>query len=245
MRVKNGTSMLQRKAGEVKRYRQEKRIIPIVMVCLALLAAIVYVVSLLYTRFGSFTVKVDKFDQLDYGLSLSETRDFRNPTSRLDCKASKVITNIDGKKEIPEDVGSEDGAANGENYMCYSFYCTNAGKKTVDFEYSIQIVTMTLDIEKAVRIRQISSLNGGDKEVVDYARAKGVDENNNPIPEEGTVPFYEKTTVKLDKQLDFNVGDTIRYTIVIWLEGNDPECVDSIIGGEFKIDMKFQVLSGK
>ena len=33
-----------------------------------------------------------------------------------------------------------------------------------------------------------------------------------------------------------------KYTIIVWLEGNDPDCTDDIIGGEFKIDMEMEIL---
>lgn len=246
MRVKKGTTLMQRKAGEVKRYRQEKKLIPIIMGCIALLTVIVYVVSLLYTRFGSFTVTVDKFKNLDYGLALCETEDFSNPTARLDCKAQKSVTNIDGKMLDEKALGSVDGDSSGENYLCYTFYCRNTGREVIDYSFSINIVNTTLDIEKAARLRLITSLNKGPATSTDYARAKGVDENHQPIPE--TVP-YECVNFRDEKQIcylvqsDFKPGDTMRYTVALWLEGYDDDCVDKIIGGIFKLDMKFDVTS--
>jgi hypothetical protein len=35
------------------------------------------------------------------------------------------------------------------------------------------------------------------------------------------------------------VGDIHKYTVVIWVEGNDPECTDAIFGGYAKFSMKF------
>jgi hypothetical protein len=43
-------------------------------------------------------------------------------------------------------------------------------------------------------------------------------------------------------QTDLKIGDTDRYTVVIWLEGWDPECVNDIMGGEVKLSMNFNVL---
>lgn len=36
---------------------------------------------------------------------------------------------------------------------------------------------------------------------------------------------------------DIKPGEIDRYSIVVWLEGNDPECIDDIIGGEMKMAM--------
>ena len=35
----------------------------------------------------------------------------------------------------------------------------------------------------------------------------------------------------------FNPGDIDKFTIVIYLEGDDPDCVDALIGGEMKMHM--------
>ena len=41
---------------------------------------------------------------------------------------------------------------------------------------------------------------------------------------------------------DFKSGSIDKYTVVIWLEGWDPECVDNIMGGEVKLSMNFHIL---
>ncbi|MCQ2771485.1 MAG: hypothetical protein MJ236_06805, partial [Clostridia bacterium] len=64
------------------------KIVPIIMGCIALLTVLVYVVSLLYTRFGSFTIQVNKLQNLNYGIALSEHKDGKT-TARLDCKCQK------------------------------------------------------------------------------------------------------------------------------------------------------------
>ena len=40
------------------------------------------------------------------------------------------------------------------------------------------------------------------------------------------------------KEDNFLVGNVDKYTIVIWMEGDDPECVDSIIGGSVQFSMR-------
>ena len=37
------------------------------------------------------------------------------------------------------------------------------------------------------------------------------------------------------------MNDT-KFTIVIWIEGNDPDTTDDIIGGQFKVDMKINII---
>ena len=37
---------------------------------------------------------------------------------------------------------------------------------------------------------------------------------------------------------DFKADEVDKFTVVIFLEGDDPECIDNIIGGEMKMHME-------
>jgi len=228
------------RAQAVQKQRRLRKIVPLAVGILGTLIFVLFVISLSYNKFGSFSVSVNKQDQLDYGIALAETKDFAQPTAYLNCRASKEITNISGALLDNVDLGAIDGVDNGANYLCYTFYLKNTGKKILTYDSSILITDMSLGIEKAVRIRLISKYNSEDAKTVDYARAAGV-ENGESVPEPNTTMFYSKNTVMRESVKDFAPDDVMKYTVVIWLEGPDPDCLDDIIGGEFKIDMKFTV----
>ena len=57
--------------------------------------------------------------------------------------------------------------------------------------------------------------------------------------EKNTIPFIDNELVALDHVENFKPGDIDKYTVVLWLEGSDPECNDNILGGEIKITMHF------
>ena len=38
------------------------------------------------------------------------------------------------------------------------------------------------------------------------------------------------------------MGNVDKYTIVIWMEGEDPECVDSIVGGSVQFSMTIDAM---
>ena len=44
---------------------------------------------------------------------------------------------------------------------------------------------------------------------------------------------------------DLEPGEYDKYTVVAWLEGEDPDCVDEIIGGYVEMNMKFEVIKVK
>ena len=208
------------------------RIIPIAVGCATVALALVYAITVMYSKYGSFTVTVNKFDNVKYALTLSETPDFLDPIGRLNCKASEEITNIDGNS-LPKDLDMINGEHNGDNYVAYTFYCKNAGEETVTYEHQLYIANMTKDIEKAVRIRLY--VNG---EATDYARTR----SDGMGAEPGTTEFVSESVIARNQIANFKPGDVTKYTVVIWLEGNDPECLDNILGGEFKIDMSMSII---
>ncbi len=224
---------LRRTATEVKRYRVMVKVIPILLAVLALLLVLLYIATSFYNKYGSFTVTVSKYDFSKYSLSLCETPDFRRPSSRLHAGPAENITNISGDT-LPADLDRINGQHSGENYLAYTFWCKNAGSATVDISYRLYLSNMTQGIEKAIRIRLYV-----DGEPVTYARTA----TDGSGPEPGTAEFLTPETVTEATIRGFSPEDAVRFTVVIWLEGDDPDCVDSVIGGEIKVDMAFSIIS--
>ena len=55
--------------------------------------------------------------------------------------------------------------------------------------------------------------------------------------------FYSAGTVVNGVVSRFKPGDISKITVVVWIEGNDPDCTDDLLGGEFKVDMSMSVAS--
>jgi len=53
-----------------------------------------------------------------------------------------------------------------------------------------------------------------------------------------TIPFVSEDTVCSKERLDIKPGEVDKYTVIVWLEGEDPDCVDSILGGHIELAMK-------
>ena len=138
-----------RRAKEAKNYAVIKKVLLAFLVCAILLLIIVYSITALYTKFGSFTVTVNKFDSAHYGLCLSETPEFETQISRSNVRAAEDVTNI-SVHDLPSDLDSINGEHNGENYLAYTFYLKNVGNDTVTFEYHMFITNVTNGLDKAV-----------------------------------------------------------------------------------------------
>ena len=55
--------------------------------------------------------------------------------------------------------------------------------------------------------------------------------------EPGTIKFYSTQDVLVEGRKDFKPGEVDKFTIVIFIEGDDPDCIDALIGGEMKMHM--------
>ncbi len=227
---------LRRTAKSVRQHKVLMRILTSALACMSALVCIVYISASLYDKSGSFTISLNKLDMVKHGLSLSETKEMTYKTSQLNADIAKSITNI-AEESIPENLDSRGGGShNGENYIAYTFYVQNTGTvkdAPVAYQYSVVLSNITNGLDDAIRVRVYH--NG---ECTTYAKPA-----KDGGTELGTEKFHNATTVVQKRVEEFQPGAVDRYTMVVWIEGNDPECVDWLIGGEIKVDMDLKIVS--
>lgn len=221
-----------RTAREIKSYQVQKKVLLSLLAMLITITGTFYMLATLYERTGSFTVGVNKIDMVREGLSLSESYTLENPATHLNADVNEHITNI-SEDWIPENVDSIDGVHNGDNYIAYTFYLFNGGDIYLNYEYSINVTNVTNGLDEAIRIRLYT--NG---ESVTYAKTK----SDGTGPERDTTEFYSNGIAAYRRVDNFAPGTANKYTVVIWIEGNDPDCVNWLIGGKLKVDMAFAVV---
>lgn len=163
-------------------------------------------------------------------ISLSETADFEKPVTVLGVTGIDDMTNI-SETWLPEGLDELDGEHNGHDYIAYTFYVKNVGEKAATLTEQILLDSAVLGAEQAIRIKVYR--NG---QPTTYAKQAA-----NGLPEPATIPFESEEIIAHNDTPDFKPGDTVKYTLVIWLEGDDPECLDNIRGGNVKMSMTFTV----
>ncbi len=224
---------IRRTAKEVKRYTVLMRVTGLIAVALVALIAIGYAIAYFYNKYGSFTIKVNKYDMVNQGLSLSETPDFDRTNSMLTADIVYDMTNISGN-DLPDNIDKVNGNHNGKNYIAYTFYLHNSGKDTITYEGDLTISNVTKNVDEAIRVAVYTN---GEKVVYGKTKSDGKGKESDCDKE-----FLTGTQVMHTQVEDFKKGDTTKYTVVIWLEGNDPDCLDNIIGGVIKLQMDFRII---
>ena len=217
-------------AKAVRRREVMLRVSSIIVIIAVLLLLLFYCLIYLANSLGDFTVKITDDSDKQY-ISLSETPLFENPTTMLYAEILEEMDNIT-ESWIDEDVDQIDGPHNGKNYIAYTFYIKNTSSKTVKYNVEIVIDSVEKAADEAIRVKVYKN---GESTV--YAKTQ----KDSNIPEPNTVPFYSSRLVMSQTEEDFASGEVDKYTVVVWLEGNDPECIDNIKGGKVKLTMNFTV----
>ena len=208
------------------------KILSLLLVILVILTSIIYIASVLYEKSGSFTVSVNKYEMQKFGLTLSETKDMAHPSSSLNAKVSEKMTNIAGET-IDANVDMIDGEHNGRDYIAYTFYVQNAGEVEVSYDYQINISNATQSLDEAIRLRLYV-----DGKQTTYAKTR----SDGGGAEPGTTEFYSASVITKGRVDAFAPEAITKFTVVIWIEGNDPDCIDWLIGGKLKLDMDIAIV---
>jgi hypothetical protein len=188
-----------------------------------------YLVLSLVNNGGNFTVVLSNKLAKDNRLSIYETKEDFDFHRRLSAKGLDSMDNI-SIDWLPKDIDTEaDGSHNGDNYIAYSFYVENRGESKVNYWEEVYIDDVLKNIDEAIRFMIIQN---GVRTV--YAKPN----STTGKAEEGTEKFYSKDKIIVRPRNDFAPGAVDRYTVVIWLEGSDEDCVNELIGGQIKMHME-------
>ena len=189
-------------------------------------------------------------------------------TTKLSADMVNEVTNIT-YDWLPATLDLEwDGTHNGKNYLAYTFYLTNNGKELLNYQSQLQAVRAAKDADEAVRVMvyrngepQVFAKTNRDKSDFEKIYKKVIPANYTPpetlTPPEDQVqnkeivdhtdeeiviqPFVDSETV-FNTTLDgLEPGQTDKYTIVMWIEGEDPECIDDIREGYVKLMWFFNI----
>lgn len=197
------------------------------LLSMLLLVAVLFIFAFMQEKMGNFTINLNRLELYRKGISIADNGDFDGATARLTASTVEDATNI-SIDDLPEDIDDLDGSHNGKNYMAYTYYVRNAGKEDLGYKASITLDSCAKGAEKAVRV---AVWRNGERVVYAAPATDGGEEN-------GCKNFKADDVVCTYTEKKFLVGNVDRYTIVIWMEGDDPECVDSIIGGSVEFSMK-------
>lgn len=224
----NDYKKLEKNSEKMKTRDAKIHILRIALLISLLFLIIIYFLLKVWYAKGGFTIGLDRDLSKKSGIILTEAKDGTDYKIQLDAGDIDYIDNI-SINWLPSNIDNEkDGSHNGDNYLAYTFYIHNMGSDAVNYWYTIYIDDVIKNLDKAIRIMVF---HNGEKVV--YAKKSSSGNNEN-----GTEQFFSDAIVTLKQVKDFQSSQVDKFTIVIWVEGDDPECLDDLIGGEMKMHME-------
>ncbi len=164
--------------------------------------------------------------------------DGKDPTDAYNIQYNKLVelTSVPGRQVI-------------DNYLyIYTFYIVNTGSSVLDLSIQMNMSNITKGLDGAIRIltfneadTQINIYQKKDEETVVYpnyyiSQPKTFASSSRVYSEEAFVRTSENGS-----------KNYIKYSVLFWLEGNDPDCVNegpkSVAGGTIKFNVDIKVKS--
>lgn len=215
-------------ADKVYKQKLFTRVVKVAFLLLMIIVSIIYLFLYIVYDGGRFTVSLDKNMSNRKNIFLSEDGNLKSKIRKLSADTIDYMDNI-SIKWLPNNLDTEEnGSHNGDNYIAYSFYVVNAGRENVNYWYEIDIDDTIKNVDEAVRIMIYK--NG-----IPTVYAKQNRTTNKA--ESGTKKFASKSIAVLDQRKNFKPNTKDHYTIVVWIEGDDPDCNNDLLGGEIKMHM--------
>ena len=217
-------------AKAVYRKKIMMRISLMAVAILLLFVTTVYGIVYIVNKTGNFTISLDPNLKATSKIVMSPHSDFKSTYITLSANALKYMDNI-SETWLPDNLIDAEGEHSGDNYIAYTFFIKNEGSETINYNALINIQSVIKRVDEAVRV----AIYFNNTKTV-YAKVS----EKTKLPEPNTIPFLSNTKVMSYIRDKFEVGSVDKYTVVIWLEGDDPECIDDILGGEMKMLMLIQ-----
>ena len=206
------------------------RLILMILLAAALVLAI-FILAFTQEKMGNFTINLNRLELYRRGISISSDGDFTEPTARLTASSLQDASNTT-LEDLPENLDELDGDHNGRNYVAYTYYVRNAGKETLKYKATVNLESSTKGAEEAARV---AVYKNGERTIYAAPTKEGT-------AEKGCEQFLDGKVVCEYNEEAFEVGNVDKYTVVIWLEGEDPECVDAIVGGSVQFSMNLDAM---
>lgn len=213
---------------KLKRRERKIRIIKLALLIITLFLIIIYFLLRLFYEGGAFTVALDDSLERKSGIIMYERLAEKDSKKILKVDQLEFVDNI-SINWLPANINElGEGTHNGDNYIAYTFYIENKGADTINYWYTIKVDDVIKNVDRAIRVMLFRN-----EEKVVYAKPNESTGN----AETGTEKFLSDTVVVEKQRKEFKSGDIDKFTIVIWIEGDDPDCIDALIGGMMKMHM--------
>lgn len=224
-----------------RKRRLRNRILTLGIIISGMLSVTFAIITFYGQNAGNFVISVDSSARIR-GIQISETPTFEQSLSRLMTDPIGEARDMTYTWLKIEEVERTNGNYKDidHEYVAYTFYIQNSGSETLDVNYYIRITEAHYGIENAIRILVIEDGMQTMYMMPDEI-APGDDEPYYPaqMPE---AEYFLTDQMAMRKTFEnFKPGQIKKFSILVWLEGYDPQTTDDILGGMIRLTMNFTI----
>ena len=188
---------------------------------------------------GNFVVQVEDGTVKK---TLKITESIENPEYRTRLEGNGYLNLSDTTYSMFDDkidsyiVAGGDYVDENSSVYAYTFYILNDNDEALDIKVALSYSNVTRNLDKAIRVMTASTYAG--KQVY---QAKDSIETDYGATYPSVENFLSSEEIYNEMLLGVEPNEYIKYSVLFWLEGNDPDCVDDILGGTIKFSLKLSI----
>ena len=232
------------------------------MIGLFLTSFLIIVAMLLGNQSGNFVIQVENGD-VNKSISITDDEEDRvytnmltvegmsgmsNTTPRAFLGGTKYQQQITTLKEISSTLGRQVVGSSGDREsgaFVYTFYIINTGGTAVNVKLNMTFSNVTNELDNAIRVL---TYNENDEELHIYQKP------DDQKPQGGSYQYYptvlesfeSNTSIYTEKMFISGTSidgelPKIKYTVIFWIEGQDPECDERLYNGTIKFGLDISV----
>lgn len=200
---------------------------------------------------GNFVMSVDE-DAFKRGIAISDKKDFSTQNRWLTADPVEDVRDTTLAFIDIDEIINTEGAykQTRSNYLAYTFFLTNVGSEATAVDYEVLITNQSNGIAEAIRVLIIVdgeiAYNEQGIRYVEYDTY-----NMYQAPDLHDITYKDDlANFKLFKSSDIicqevisnlRPGQTKKISVMMWLEGEDPECIETLASGKIKISMNLSI----
>ncbi len=224
-----------------RKAKLRNRIITLVIVITGMLSLTVAIITFYGQNAGNFVISIDSA-ALRRGIILSEDSSFSVTSTRLMTEPINEARDMTFTwlklEEVQQTYGNHTDVD--YDYVAFTFFIMNNGLETVDITYHIRITDVFNNLDAAIRVLVIED---GVKTM--YQKPDEPDHEGNlpyyPETMPTTMNFLSETIVMRRLVSNFQPQQVKKFSVLVWIEGYDPDTSDEILGGMIRLQMNFSI----
>ena len=219
-----------------------KRIAIIVVIVILIILALFSWFTIYGTQVGNFVITLERSE---VNLSLSEDASLKDRSSRIVYPGTNELSDIT-YQDIPNDISSGDGNKSiTKQYLCYSFFVNNESNRSVDYAFDFALVDDDGWMMSMLRVMIIVG-NVGKEEGVVFALPEDSEDKKTMLVKELNkyTPYVTREMDLTDEIIfsmtgkDLKINQSEKFTIVMWIEGCDPDCTGLRLDAKLKAEIR-------